>query len=230
MPKVYEESLDQRINRVWDIEDCKDIGHKRSFYEANGLWEKELDELWVKEPENMATASFGRNWGYYVGMDEIRKAYARYTKVNPVGYSYLHPLTTWCGEVAKDRLTSQHLWYAITEETQDFGDGEPKPFWIAEKVGIDFKLEEDGWKIWHLFIGTDFVSAPGADYEDRDVDDPADFFDPVKETFGTPTLPMDAYITRYNYYDYPAMPTPYDTFADAVSCGPEGNPLYKKEG
>ena len=114
MPKVYNESLEERINRVWDLEDCKDIAHKRSFLEANNEWERELDELWVKDPENMKTASFGRNWGYYVGMDEIRKLYARYAKSDPVGYSFMHPLTTWCGEVAKDRKTSQHLWYAIS--------------------------------------------------------------------------------------------------------------------
>ena len=77
MPKVYNESLEERINRVWDLEDCKDIAHNRSFLEANNEWERELDELWVKDPENMKTASFGRNWGYYVGMDEIRKLYAR---------------------------------------------------------------------------------------------------------------------------------------------------------
>ena len=39
---------------------------------------------------------------------------------------------------------------------------------------------------------------------------------------------MEAYINRYNYYDYPCMPTPYDTIADTVSAGADGNP--KKEG
>lgn len=229
MPFVYNESPEERINRVWDLEDCKNIAHKRAFYEANDEWERELSELWVSEPENMKTASFGRNWGYYVGMDEIKKYFASCAQHDRLGYSYMHPLTTWCGEVAKDRKTSQHLWYAISEETKSFG-GKLDPWWTAEKIGIDFIMEEDGWKIWHLFIGTDYVNAPGDDYEDRDVDDPADYIDPVKAAFGEPTLPMTAYINRYNYYDYPTMPTPYDTFADTVSDGPEGNPMFNKEG
>ena len=45
--------------------------------------------------------------------------------------------------------------------------------------------------------------------------------------FGTPTLPMDAYNTRYNYYPYPIIPEPYATFSETVSCGPEGNPKNK---
>ena len=45
--------------------------------------------------------------------------------------------------------------------------------------------------------------------------------------FGTPTLPMDAYITRYNYYPYPAIPAAYETFRDEGSSGPKGNPKYQ---
>ena len=229
MPFVYQESQEEHINRVWDLEDCKSLAHKLCFYEANDEWERELDELWVSEPENVKTASFGRNWGYYVGLDEIRKYYAVRAAHDKVGYSFLHPLTTWCGEVAKDRKTSKHLWYAVSEETHNTPDG-VDPWWTAEKVGIDFILEEDGWKIWHVFIGTDFVEAPGANYEDRDVDEENDMINRIRDEFGTPTIPMEAYITKYNYYDYPAMPTPYDTFDPAESSGPEGNPKFKKEG
>ena len=226
MPFVYNESAEERINRVWDLEDCKNLAHKLSFYEANDEWEKALDELWVKEPQNVATASFGRNWGYLIGMDAIRKYYAVRADHDKVGYSFMHPLTTWCGEVAKDRKTSKHLWYAISEETHNTADG-VEPWWTAEKVGIDFIMEEDGWKIWHIFVGTDYVHTPGVSYEVRDVDEPADMINRIQKTFGEPTLPMVAYINKYNYYDYPAMPTPYDTFDPAESAGPEGNPASK---
>ena len=34
---------------------------------------EELDTLWVTEPERKKTASYGSNWGYYVGMEAMRR-------------------------------------------------------------------------------------------------------------------------------------------------------------
>jgi len=68
-------SNEERLIRVWDIEQVKDLMSRRTVYETNGEHQKELDELWVQVPENQATASFGRNWGFYVGMDEIKRYY-----------------------------------------------------------------------------------------------------------------------------------------------------------
>ena len=68
-------SNEERIVRVWDVEQVKDLMSRRSIYEATGRRQEELDELWVQVPENRKTASFGRNWGYYVGTDEIRQFY-----------------------------------------------------------------------------------------------------------------------------------------------------------
>ena len=64
-------SNEERIVRVWDIEQVKDLMSRRTVYDCNGQHQEELDELWVQVPENQKTASFGRNWGYYVGMEQI---------------------------------------------------------------------------------------------------------------------------------------------------------------
>ena len=65
----------QLMQRVWDVETVKKLAAKRAYYLANDWRKKELDELWVTGGEARKTASFGRNWGYYVGMDAIRDYY-----------------------------------------------------------------------------------------------------------------------------------------------------------
>ena len=65
----------QLMQRVWDVEAVKKLAAKRAYYIANDWREKELSELWVTGEDAKKTASFGRNWGYYIGMDAIRDYY-----------------------------------------------------------------------------------------------------------------------------------------------------------
>jgi hypothetical protein len=52
-----------------------------------------------------------------------------------------------------------------------------------------------------------------------------DEVDPTKEEFGTPTLERIVHDPQYNWGDdFPFMPKPYQSFSDAISYGPEGNP------
>ena len=97
---------------------------------------------------------------------------------------------------------------------------------MCEKGNADLVREADGWKIWHYFIGTDLQTEAGTAYADQDVDLP-DAENPMAVEFGEPTLKMEAYITRYNYYPYPAIPEPYETYRPELGCGPEGNPNYQ---
>lgn len=66
---------EERIQRVWDVIEIKNVMARHAYYHQYGLHGRELDEIWVKEPEHMATASFGQNAGYQVGMDLIRLNY-----------------------------------------------------------------------------------------------------------------------------------------------------------
>ena len=217
-------SDEEGIRHVWELEDLKNLSNRRAFYNANGWRAQELTDLWVSEPENMETASFGRNWGYYVGMDAIRKYYIENSLAGGEGYSCIHPMTTWTIEISEDGKTAQGMWYAISQETKGFDDG--KAYWMFEKIGIDFIREKDGWKIWHMFIGLDGHCPPGTPYPSMPSEEEAGW-NPQEREFGTPTVPMNAYVTKYNFYPYPQQPQPYRTFADTVSGGPEGNPNYK---
>jgi len=217
-------SDDVAILYVWDLEDLKNIANKHAFYYANNWRQKELDDLWVQEPENQKSASFGRNWGYYSGMDEIKKYYIDGNIAGGKGYSSMHSMSTWTIEIAEDGTTAQGMWYSMAQETKGFDDG--KAYWMFEKIGIDFIREESGWKIWHLFIGLDGHVPPGSKYADMPIEEPPGW-NPQEREFGKPTIPMEAYITKYNFYPYPQQPQPYKTFSDTMSGGPEGNPNYK---
>jgi hypothetical protein len=61
--------------RVRDVEEIKTLVSKRVYYIAGDMRREELDALWVRGAEAQNSSSFGRNWGWYVGMEEIRRYY-----------------------------------------------------------------------------------------------------------------------------------------------------------
>ncbi|MGI5936372.1 MAG: nuclear transport factor 2 family protein [Oscillospiraceae bacterium] len=233
MKKQYTD--EELMLRVWDVEKIKTLVNKRVYYIADDRREDELRDLWVSEPEHMKTASFGRNWGYYVGMDEIRKYYVENHnrwlqeqmkengahEVN-VGNLYAHPATTGLVRLAGDGKTAKGLWYCISQETKALGDGTADARWMLEKMGIDFVKEGDQWKIWHMVIATDLNCEAGEDYSCQPVYVDWDN-DPVKKEFGKPTIEQLTHDATFNWWDdYPFIPQPYETFTDEISYGPEG--------
>ena len=219
-------SDDELIRRVWDVEEIKKLVYKRGVYIANDWRSRELDELWVKEPEHQATAAFGKNIGWYVGMDNIR---AWYDKKHGAGFMAFHPATTGLVELAGDGKTAKGLFYSIANETQPSGDGAAKSLWMPEKLGFDFVKENGEWKIWHLVAAVDLVSEAGEDYSAQDPY-PNYEADPVMAEFGEPTVRQLLHDGTFNWWDnYPAMPEPYETWSDELSYGPEGfKPPHQK--
>ena len=214
-------SNEERIVRVWDVEQVKDLMSRRSIYEATGRRQEELDELWVQVPENRKTASFGRNWGYYVGMDEIKKYY-----VDDYAAREADALSAMV-YVAGDGKTAQGTWYSIGADCYPEADGTADCSWNCQKICADFIKEPGGWKIWHVVFSQDFTVKTGHDTSElqsiyirgtgRDEID-----------FGDPTIPMLAHDPSYTWCDnYPPLNDPYDTFTDEISYGPEGHPDYE---
>lgn len=216
---------EERIHRVWDKEEAKAVLCRNMYYMAANQRQEAIDKLWVKEPENAATASYGKNWGYYIGMDEVKRYYLDGNPFGAPGTMNCHPVATIRVEEAEDGKTILCQWYNASYETR-LVNGKLTPLWICEKGNADLVKEADGWKIWHYFVGTDLQTEAGVGYAAQPVDLP-DEENPMAVEFGTPTLKMDAYITRYNYYPYPAIPEPYETYRPELGCGPEGNPNYQ---
>lgn len=239
----------QLMQRTWDIYQIKNVMGRHAYNHAYNLHAREMEEIWVRELENRKTASFGQNWGYQVGFDLIWRNYVEINEKNNrrdlaalreqdpgiadcpenymIGSMFMHALTTPYIEVAGDGRTAQGLWYAPGHITFTDPDGS-QGIWMYERYGADFIREEDDqWKLWHLFIGTDFSLPSGAKMAEMPVDVPDfDLNDEDEETNMILTHEFEAYSPRYNYSHYPHIPQPYESFDPKRGYGPEGNPRF----
>ena len=210
---------DELIMRVWDVEEIKKVVYKRGVYTTNGWQARELDELWVSGEALKKTASYGRNTGWYVGLDAIR---GWYVKPHGPGHMAYDPASTGLVELAGDGKTAKALFYSIAQRTEPKGDGTAQALWWPHKLAVDLVKEDGQWKIWHLVEAIDLVSEAGEEYGKQSPY--VDFErDPIFSEFGTPTVSCLTHDPTFNWWDdYPAMPQPYDTFTDDISYGPEG--------
>jgi hypothetical protein len=244
--RAHDRSDDEAIRRVWDVLEIKNLMGRHAYYHAYDLHEEEIDALWVSSPENQETASFGQNFGYQVGLDRIRRYYVTENKEmkqkelalliesDPsiedrpenlsLGTMLMHTLTTPYVEVAGDGKTAQGLWYSPGQVTVAKPGGGVDRMWMYEKYGVDFMRETDGWKIWRLFVGTDFAITPGSLMKDQPVPGAEEQEDSWQEM----SIAMTAYSPRYNWTEYPRIPVPYGSYDPSFGNGPEGNPRFSK--
>jgi hypothetical protein len=132
-------------------------------------------------------------------------------------------------QLSGDGLSARGLWYSIGQETYPGEDGTPRALWVNDKIGADFLLEKDGWKIWHLVLSNDVWHPAGMPMGAMPDKLPQEM-DWVRAEFGTPTVSMKVHDPLYLWSDdYPAMPKPYETISPENSYGPEGHPSYQKE-
>ena len=214
--------------RLMDVETVKDLLARRAYYLDGGDYAGELRNLWVQEPENRKTASYGENWGYLVGMESLEKKYAG-RNAPETGWGAVHTVNTGHVHLAYDGKTARGLFYDVYERSAARPDGTAETIVVCGPLACDFIKEEGGWKIWHLVIATDLQSEAGQDYMKQKVYLP-DEENPAFVEFGTPTLPMLTHNAMFNWLDnYPAPPVPYRTFDEDNSYGPEGHPDYIAE-
>ena len=170
--------------KALDQQAIQNIMSRHVMYHCYGLHEEEMLEIWVNEPENRATASFGQNQGFYVGYDSIWEAYVdghdtswlstakSYCSKNNidiegwtdeeilevyggVGQLLLHVTTTAIIEVAEDGQTAKCFWYSPGMIAESGQSGNT----IWEAYGVDFVKEDGEWKMWHLHMFTDFMGS-----------------------------------------------------------------------
>ena len=137
----YEEKQytdDELIVRIMDKEAIKKLRARRAFYYANNQRRRELDERWVSTREYRDSASYGRNWGYYIGMDAIRDYYvnAHNDKIAQLpganrgdGCLFHHPISTGLVQEAFAGKTARGLWYCISQETLPTSNTEADARW-----------------------------------------------------------------------------------------------------
>jgi hypothetical protein len=214
-----------RAWRAYQVEEVKKVLSKRSYLEQANRRAEILDTLWTQEAAD--TASYGRNWGYYVGLDNIRKYYVDNNPFGSDGTDICHPFTTYKIIIADDNKTAQVTWYSIGYEINPANSPEIDCYWDNQRCGADLRLENGEWKIWHYFAGTDFALRPGFPYATLKTEEETPCSKYLAQEFGTPTEQFQAYTSFYNYFFYPEITMEHGTFTDAISNGPEGNPNYK---
>lgn len=179
-----DEEIDAKFAELQRAQDAVDIQNVMSWhvmYHCYGEHRAEMENIWVQEPQNQATASFGQNQGFYVGYGSIWDAYVTghdqswlksarsYCEKNGidvsdwtdeqildiyggVGQLLLHVTTTSIIEVAKDGKTAKAFWYS-PGMIMETGQSAGA---IWEIYGADFVKENGVWKLWHLHMFTDF--------------------------------------------------------------------------
>ena len=211
---------EEELDAVLAKDEVMNIMGLRNYYYCCGDVPAVLENLWVQKPENRKTASFGSNFGFYIGWDEIQRFVAESWSKLEIGSESQSVNTPWI-YVAFDRQTARGLWYSDGFVTDKKGNTDV----IAQKVAVDFIREGDEWKIWHLVYGSDLVDALHAEPIEGDYG----MLGKLKEWFGTPTVVCTTHDPSYNWNDnYPAEPVPYETFRLSESYAPEGCPRYRQ--
>lgn len=219
-PLLPDYTPEEQLDAVLAKDEIMNLMGLRNYYYAINNLRGAVENLWVQEPENQATATFGSNWGFYIGWDEIQRYLEEtWTKleIGAASQSVNTPLIY----VAFDRQTARGLWYCDGYVTDKKGNTDV----LYQKVAVDFIREGDNWKIWHLVYGTDLVDAL---YTDEIPADRGTYGD-VPKWFGTPTVACITHDPQYNWNDnYPPEPEAYETFDIRKSYAPEGCPRYRK--
>ena len=149
--------------RALDQQEIQNVMSRHVMLHCYGLHQQEVEELWVTEPENQATASFGQNLGYFVGYAAIWQGYVEAHATSwlssakqycesknidisgmtdeeimdvygGVGQLLLHVTTTSIIEVAEDGQTAQCFWYSPGMVSETGQNANA----IWEAYGVDF--------------------------------------------------------------------------------------------
>jgi len=236
------ETENRSLLRVGDAQEIQNIFSMHEYYHAVGRHRDEVEAIWATRTPGLAMEEAVLN-GRYEGLDAVRAYYVdwfdehffgvmrqamreMYPDVDPgpetgppFGVRILHTLTTPVIEVAEDRQTAKAVWISPGYIAAPMG-GKLQALWHWDRYAIDFAREEDGWKIWHLWVGKDF-STP---YEHGWVDDY--FVGPnidLRMIRGFPE-PNASSVMSYEGYNpftrapyVPQPPVPYRTFSETFS-------------
>ena len=178
-----------------------------------------VNEGWYVGPEAVA--------GYYKALDEeimlgakcVQKDFPEKLadltdeELKGIGAISYIPVDSHILELADDGQTAKGIWYAKGELTEVTDEG-PAAFWYFGRYGVDFVKEDGQWRIWHQQMFTDAITPAGAPYAQS----------PFPKVSGVPQPPFtvdevqfQALAADVQTQALPAMPEPYDTFANTFS-------------
>lgn len=189
----------------------------------------------------------GVNEGYYVGRDAVANYYGDQAKlisaeseaiqrafpeelgekspdeVYGVGMIDYKPVDTYVIEEAGDGQTAKGIWMIRGAHSQ-ITKGGPVAYWEWGWFAVDFILENDDWKVWHMQYLQEIDRVSGAKWtgpqkEYKERPEFADY-EPVK--IAPPNHPCkihEVYHAHRPFSRSPRLPEPYETFNETFSYG-----------
>lgn len=218
----------ERMQRVWALEDCKKLINKYCMCLANDDLAGALEKLWVRTDEYRRTASYGRNWGFFYGYDEVKRCLLEVMKAPEKGYMSFTNYSTWAINIAGDGRSAYGVFAAVPVEVFE-QEGSLVGWKSSEKICCNFILEEGEWRIWKLFVGTEMSVRVGEDFTTYPCDLEPDAVPLPREPFcDTATIKCYAFTQKLNSWEFPPLPREHETYDPSLSCGPEGHPEAKE--
>ena len=233
----------EELERVWDKENITDLIYRRAHYISANKRAEAIAKLWVSKPDNIRTASYGNNIGYFVGIEEIKRHCAEYEqtlferlrpysdarpdiafdKVN-LGYGAMNifSCSTPLVFVAENGMTAKLLATQYGNHAVGRPDGTGDVFMTFGLVFADFLKEDGVWKIWHLIDCHDYSLPAGKNACDLPMR-PTAAEDPIIAEFGKPTIDRTVYDALFGWeYVYFDMPKEYYAYDERFGYGPNG--------
>ncbi len=134
------------------------------------------------------------------------------------------PVTTPVIEIAADGKTAKGIWH-IQGSDNGLSVYGPLSYWSLGFLAVDFRREGDEWRIWHLFHAEDVVAPMGESWlkpKTRVVlDEYAVLSDCTRPPYTVERENYIPYSARRPFSPPPAVPVPYESFADTFSYGIE---------
>lgn len=233
---------EEMVLHAWDKEMIQNLVSRFTLYWGNGETERAIKELWVREPEHIADASFATNTGFYVGLSEVHrhlveepKALAQktlrtfqeakpgvYEDAEPgLGLTAMHSCTTPLLFISADDKYARYLCYDLGLTGQGRPDGTADCYFEFGLLLIELVREADGFKIWHMVQQHDFSIESGKNY--NDINTVIAGYDPGSRWNGDPTIKTEVYDNQYGWeYLFYDMPRPFKTYDEDEGYGPKG--------
>ena len=209
------EELAFELDRVGAAQQCEQL---MSTYVSLHMEMRHKDymKLWTHRSD----CKLEMPWGAYEGFKGVERCYLKdhgdrsMPEIQELlkGLLCVHCIGTSVIEVARDGKTARGVWISPGFETANEGPEGPQAMWAWSKYGVDFLLEDDGWKIWKMKVYPLFQAPYDTCWTDVP---PYDGF--MLDTSCDHPLerPIWNYDPKGRYPDdQPAPPEPYGTYDD----------------
>lgn len=236
----------ERVSAAYEACRIQNLMSRFASAQELGREAEAFQALWSSRED----ISFGDNQGFYVGRTSVenfwvqgrtamRQADAQVRRavggsdIPGAGDMERHNMMSPLIEVSRDGQTAKGMWYCPGVRTRTEADGHTHLTWHYVRYGVDFILEAEQWRLWHVFEGSEFAFEMGHGYIPgtgmKPVPD-ATVYAPNPAVAGLPLgrqmlperdLSVKTYSIEYGWSPYPAVPVPYDTFENTFSYGPE---------